>query len=78
MSADLALPVPSLGPDAAVEWVGAHLGDLTDGHVGVSPAFRGGQRAADQRLAAIDVAGYAARRNEIWPIDRRGSSALSP
>ena len=78
MTADVVLPAPVPGLEAAVAWVGAHLGDLVGGDVGASPAFRGGQRAADQRLAAFDVAGYAARRNEVWPIDRRGASALSP
>ena len=77
MSADRVLPVPVPGPDAAVAWVRAHLGDLVAG-VDASPVFRGGQRAADERLAAFDVAGYAARRNEVWPIERRGASALSP
>ncbi|HAN70043.1 MAG TPA: deoxyribodipyrimidine photolyase [Actinobacteria bacterium] len=38
----------------------------------------GGQQAADVALAAFDVAGYAAARNEVWPVARRGASGLSP
>ncbi|MEM1249476.1 MAG: deoxyribodipyrimidine photolyase, partial [Acidobacteriota bacterium] len=34
--------------------------------------------AADAALAAFDVRGYAARRNEVLPRSRRGASALSP
>ena len=78
MTADVVLPVPAVGADAAVAWVRTHLGDLTAADVAASPAVRGGQRAADRRLAEFQVAGYAARRNEIWPPDRRGASALSP
>ncbi len=58
-----------------------HLGELTaegPGGVAASPRFRGGQAAADAALAAWDPSGYAARRNEVQPADRRGASALSP
>ena len=41
-------------------------------------AFTGGQAAADAALAAFDVTGYADRRNEVWPPERRGASMLSP
>lgn len=78
---DSALPIPAAGVDAAVEWVREHLGDLTlEGPEGVaaSPTFRGGQRAADAALTAYDVRGYAGARNEVWPAERRGASALSP
>lgn len=43
-----------------------------------SERFRGGQTAADAALAAYDVTGYAARRNQVLPESRRGASALSP
>lgn len=70
------VPVPT---DDAVGWVAAHLGDLVDdGVVVASPRFRGGQIAADGALAAFSAAGYAARRNEVWPPERRGASQLSP
>jgi deoxyribodipyrimidine photo-lyase len=39
---------------------------------------RGGQTAADAALAGLDVAGYARRRNEVWPEGRRGATGLSP
>ncbi|WP_336923028.1 FAD-binding domain-containing protein [Aquipuribacter sp. SD81] len=68
-------------PGAAAAWVAAHLGDLTlEGPDGVraSTAFRGGQPAADAALAGLDVTGYAARRNEVWPPERRGASRMSP
>ncbi|MGF1662922.1 MAG: FAD-binding domain-containing protein [Kineosporiaceae bacterium] len=76
-----ALPTPSPGPDAALAWVREHLGDLTaegpDG-IAASPAFRGGQDAADAALAALDITGYARRRSEVWPATRRGASRMSP
>jgi deoxyribodipyrimidine photo-lyase len=73
------LPTPH--PGTEVDWVREHLGDLTAeprSSVAASPAFRGGQTAADQALAAFDVTGYAADRNEVWPEGRRGASRLSP
>ena len=43
------------------------------------PVGRSGRpTAADAALAAFDVAGYAAGRNEVWPESRRGASRLSP
>ncbi len=72
------LPLPEPGPDAAIEWVAAHLGHLACDEVAASLRFRGGQRAADAALAGWDVRGYAARRNEVWPARRRGASQLSP
>jgi deoxyribodipyrimidine photo-lyase len=71
-------PPPSGDVDGAAEWVRAHLGDLACDPVAPSPSFRGGQRAADAALAAFDVAGYARRRSEVWPPERRGASRLSP
>ena len=71
----------SSDPDAAVSWVAEHLGDLTlEGAEGVraSPAFRGGQDAADVALAALDVTGYAARRSQVLPERSRGASRMSP
>jgi deoxyribodipyrimidine photo-lyase len=73
--------VPAVPADGAVAWVAEHLGHLTaegpDG-VAASGRFAGGQPAADRALALFDVAGYARRRNEVWPEDRRGASGLSP
>lgn len=72
------LPVPPPGPDAAQAFVREHLAGLTCDDPTPSPRFRGGQTAADAALAAFDVAGYARQRNEVWPPERRGASALSP
>jgi deoxyribodipyrimidine photo-lyase len=68
-------PVPERGDEIA--WVAHHLGDVVRGDVQASP-IRGGQQAADAALASFNVRGYAARRNEVWPVDRRGASGLSP
>jgi deoxyribodipyrimidine photo-lyase len=66
-------------PDRVVEWVQTHLGHLhVDPTVRPSPRFRGTQAAADAALAALDVAGYAARRNDVLPESRRGATRLSP
>ena len=73
-----ALPTPRCGPDAAGAWIDDHLADLASDEAPPSPNFRGGQPAADAALAAYDVGGYAATRNEVWPPARRGASRLSP
>jgi deoxyribodipyrimidine photo-lyase len=70
--------VPDPGPEAAVAFVRAHLADLACDTPAASGAFRGGQTAADAALAALDVTGYARRRNEVWPPERRGATKLSP
>ncbi len=72
--------LPAVPPGrAAVEgWVRDHLGHLACDAVGGSPAFAGGQRAADAALAGFDVSGYAARRNEVMPAAARSASRLSP
>ena len=69
---------PARDVAAAEAFVRRHLGDLVDGEVIASPRFRGGQMAADAALATLDVTGYAATRNEVWPEERRGASAVSP
>lgn len=61
-----------------VAWVAEHLGHLCCDGPHASRRFRGGQRAADRALAGFDVTGYARRRNEVWPLERRGASGLSP
>lgn len=75
--AELRLP-PAGDTAAAVVFVRDHLGAFVDGEVAASPRFRGGQLAADAALAGLDVAGYAARRNEVWPRNRRGATSVSP
>lgn len=68
------LPVPD--PEGVLEWVSVHLGDVAVGEVRRG-AINGGQSAADAALASFDVAGYAQRRNEVWPATRQGASRLS-
>ncbi len=78
------LPTPDPGRAAAERFVAEFLAHLTaDAQfdptlVRGSERFRGGQSNADAALAAFDVAGYGARRNEVAPLGRRGASALSP
>ena len=64
-------------PGSEAEWVRRHLGEILRDEVAPSP-IAGGQRAADDALAAFHVRGYSARRNEVWPVARRGASGLSP
>ncbi len=70
--------LPTPGPGDETGWVRAHLGDLCADAPAASPRFRGTQAAATAALAAFDVTGYARRRNEVWPVERRGASGLSP
>lgn len=72
------LPVPGTGPEQAATWVARHLGDAVGDAAPPSARFRGGQQAADAALAGYTVGGYAGRRNEVWPPQRRGASGLSP
>jgi deoxyribodipyrimidine photo-lyase len=72
------LPTPAPGPDAAVAFVRGHLADLCSDDPAPSPVVRGGQTAADTALAALDLAGYASRRSEVLPAERRGATRLSP
>jgi deoxyribodipyrimidine photo-lyase len=73
-------PATTDGDPSDVEgWVEDHLGHLTDDpEVVASPRFRGGQTAADAALALLDIGGYRAKRNEVWPPERRGATAISP
>lgn len=70
-------PGDGAGPDDVAAWVRTHLGHLCCDDVAPS-AIRGGQRAADAALAALDLAGYAARRSTVLPVERRGATRLSP
>jgi deoxyribodipyrimidine photo-lyase len=73
---DRALPLPVPGDE--VRWVGEHLGRLCSDEPRRSGRFVGTQAAADAALASFDLTGYARRRNEVLPRDRRGASGLSP
>jgi deoxyribodipyrimidine photo-lyase len=70
----LALPIPG----AEVAWVAQHLGHLCCDSPMASGRFAGTQEAADVALQRFDVRGYAKRRNDVWPVSRRGASGLSP
>lgn len=78
MTTPTRLATPPLSRPDIVTWVGDHLGDLACDEPSASPAFIGGQRAADAALATFEVAGYAASRNEVLPAEARGASKLSP
>lgn len=70
------LPHPEPGDE--VRWVGEHLGSLCSDEPRRSGRFVGTQAAADAALAALELTGYARRRNEVLPVERRGASGLSP
>jgi hypothetical protein len=40
--------------------------------------FKGGQSFADKALNNLDINGYAKKRNNVYPTEKRGSSYLSP
>jgi len=69
--------IPTPQPGAEVDWVQEYLGDIAQGE-SATPSIVGGHTAAVSALDRFDVRGYAARRNEVWPRDRRGASRLSP
>jgi deoxyribodipyrimidine photo-lyase len=45
---------------------------------GPKSSIRGGQTAADQALANLDIRRYASDRSEVLPKNRRGATVLSP
>ncbi len=72
------LPNPPYDRSGVVAWVTEHLGHLCCDVPYASPAFAGGQQAADGALASLDVTGYARSRSMVDPPERRGASKLSP
>jgi len=50
---------------------------LYSGELGLS-SIKGGQSAANEALAKLDISGYARSRSEVLPKSRRGASVLSP
>lgn len=60
-----------------LEIIEKNFGGLYSGELGLS-SIKGGQAAADQALAQLDVTGYAAKRSEVLPRAKRGASVLSP
>ena len=53
------------------EFAGLHSG-------GGRSSIKGGQSAADQALAKLDISGYAKNRSQVLPNEDRGASKLSP
>jgi len=53
-----------------------HFAGLHSG--GGKSHIRGGQTAANEALAALDITRYAADRSEVLPVSRRGATVLSP
>jgi deoxyribodipyrimidine photo-lyase len=53
------------------EFAGLHSG-------GGRSSIAGGQTAADQALAQLDISGYAKNRSQVLPHQDRGASVLSP
>jgi deoxyribodipyrimidine photo-lyase len=82
VDAAVLLPTPpAQDTAAALAWVGEHLTELvaaSGAPLRASARFRGGQQAADAALEALDITGYAAERNEVWPAVRRGATGISP
>lgn len=72
------LPTPPLERPAVIDWVTAHLGHLSADRPAPSPAFVGGQTAADRAFDELDITGYARTRSLVDPPERRGASKLSP
>jgi deoxyribodipyrimidine photo-lyase len=56
----------------AQNFVGLYSGDL-----GLS-SIEGGQSTANAALAALDITRYADQRSEVFPINKRGATVLSP
>lgn len=71
MSAQLSIDSPVL------EIIEQDFKDLYSGELGLS-SIKGGQTAADEVLATLDITGYANKRSEVFPKSRRGASVLSP
>lgn len=72
------LSTPENDRKSVERFVVDHLAHLSCDDVAGSQRFSGGQSAADAALVAFDVTGYASERNEVYPMPRRGASALSP
>lgn len=71
MSAQLSIDAPVL------EIIEQDFKGLYSGELGIS-SIKGGQTAADEALATLDITGYANKRSEVFPKSRRGASVLSP
>jgi deoxyribodipyrimidine photo-lyase len=61
----------------AVEVIEDDFSGLYSGLVSIS-SIRGGQSAANEALANLDITRYAEDRSEVLPLEKRGASVLSP
>ena len=60
-----------------LEIIESDFKDLYSGDLGLS-SIKGGQSAANQALANLDITGYANTRSQVLPKENRGASVLSP
>lgn len=60
-----------------LEIISGDFAGLYSGTLGLS-SISGGQTAANQALAELDITGYAQQRSEVLPRSRRGATVLSP
>ena len=63
--------------DPVLDIIDRDFRGLYSGELGLS-SISGGQTAADAALANLDITGYANNRSEVFPVNRRGASRLSP
>lgn len=63
----------AIDPDKLLNqhFVGLHSG-------GGNSSIKGGQSTADKALANLDITGYANKRSEVLPFEKRGATVLSP
>ena len=60
-----------------LEIIQEHFQGLYSGEPKLS-RIKGGQTAANQAIANLDITGYARNRSQVLPIESRGASVLSP
>lgn len=60
-----------------LEIIARDFNGLYSGEIGLS-SIKGGQSAANEALANLDITRYAEDRSEVLPLDKRGATVLSP
>ena len=60
-----------------LDLIATHFQGLYSGELGLS-SIKGGQSAANQALANLDITRYAEQRSEVQPVEKRGATVLSP
>ena len=61
----------------ALEIIEVDFAGLYSGGIGLS-SILGGQTAANEALANLDITGYVKQRSEVFPKNKRGATVLSP